>query len=284
MKRGRVNTNSKAQTTIFIIIAVIVVILIITFVYFNNSISFTKLDAEYFESSELKPQLTNIESLIINCLDETSKQALETIAIQGGYYQQPKKALELDDVFVPYYYYEGQYQNPTKQQIQTELEKFVNNNLKNCLNNIQVTDFTISIKTPKTQALIKQKNVEFKFDSQIKIIKDKKHVLFEINQHPLTQPSALYDILEVADYITESHKEDSEMYCISCVDELAEEKDLYVDIIPITDITTLIIISDNRTSSEPYSFEFLNQYTGDETSPEFEVGGNVPEPPTGGVE
>jgi len=283
MKRGKLKSilNSKAQTTIFIIIAIIAVILIIIFIYFNNTISLTKLDTEHFESAELKPQVTTIQSSIINCLDQTSKQALDTIAIQGGYYEQPEKALELDDVFVPYYYYEGEYQNPTKQQIQTELQNFINNNLKTCLKNIHVSDFTINIKSPKTQALIEQENVKFKFDSQIKIIKNKKHVLFELSNHPLTQPSALYDILEIADYITESHKEDAEMCCISCVDELAEEKDLYVDIIPITDITTLIIISDNRTSSEPYSFEFLNQYTGDETSPEFEVGGNVPEPPTG---
>ena len=101
-----------------------------------------------------------------------------------------------------------------------------------------------------------------------------------MNEHPITINSELNAILGVADFITESHKQDPAMYCISCVGQLAEANDLYVDIINFRENEMLIIISENHTSSEPYSFEFLNKYTGNEVSPLTAIATNAPEPKT----
>ena len=66
--------------------------------------------------------------------------------------------------------------------------------------------------------------------------------------------------------MTESHEVNSAMYCISCVSDMAKEKDVYVNF-NHNGLNTLVTISENVTSSEPYYFRFVNKYTGDEEFP-----------------
>ena len=43
---------------------------------------------------------------------------------------------------------------------------------------------------------------------------------------------------------------------------MAEERELYVDMLDFDDeTTTLIVISENKTQEEAYVFEFLNKYS-----------------------
>ena len=42
--------------------------------------------------------------------------------------------------------------------------------------------------------------------------------------------------------------------------EMAEEKDLYVDMLDFGEDSVLILISENYTSEDKYIFEFLNRY------------------------
>jgi len=76
--------------------------------------------------------------------------------------------------------------------------------------------------------------------------------------------SSLNEIIEVADFITESHTSNPDLMCINCITELAKERKLYVDFIAFEEDTTLVMILENRTMEQPYVFEFLNKYTGDE--------------------
>ena len=41
---------------------------------------------------------------------------------------------------------------------------------------------------------------------------------------------------------------------------MAEERDLYVNSFTLVNNSVLYVISENHTSDEPYSFEFLNKY------------------------
>ena len=103
----------KGQVTIFIIIAIVLIGVIAggTFLVSQNK---KAASLEYFASSSIKPTLNSINSRIIDCSEETSKQALDRIGLQGGYYNKPQVSEDLDSSFIPYYYYEGQYLIPTK--------------------------------------------------------------------------------------------------------------------------------------------------------------------------
>lgn len=269
MKRG--------QATIFIILAIVIVGAIAGGAYIvtkNNA------SEEYFSQATIKPTADKIRSGIVDCAEDTSRQALDTIGVQGGYYKRPRVYSDLDSVFVPYYYNQGELLSPPKSTIETQLSLYVNENLDNCLEQINYEGFEITYKTPKTQTSIKEKEVVLAIDLPVKLKKEGNSITFELNEHPISINSELNAILGVADFITESHKQDPVMYCISCVGQLAEADNLYVDIVNFRENEMLIIISENHTSSEPYSFEFLNKYTGNEVSPLTAIATNAPEPKT----
>ena len=271
MKRG--------QVTIFIIIAILIVTVIIFILFLVKTKSTSELDKEFFSQANIKPSLQNIQSFILDCMDETSKDALNVIGVQGGYYLKPEKAYDLQWVFIPYYYHKGEFLMPSKQRIESELNNYVDDQLRDCIENGEFNDFRLSYDSSRTRSMIKPGEISFEIDMPIQIKKEDNVVTIELEDYPITRNSSLYEILEVAEYITESHKRDPELYCISCVGEMAEEKDLYVDIMRFTEDSMMTVISENYTSSEKYSFVFLNKYTGSEESPELVVDFDVPKVP-----
>ncbi len=260
-KRGRVNTNSKAQTTIFIIIAVVIVAVVAGVVYLNQVSKQTELQ-EVFTKLGITEQVSTVESSILNCLDETAESSLIVIGIQGGFYNEPEKFFDLGWAIIPYYYDNGEFLKPSTDTIESELSVYIDDNARYCFESLEYENFDLAYKASETKTEIKKGEVSFKTDLSLTISKSDLTSDFKLKKHPVVIESSLYDILEVADYITESHKEDPEMICINCVADMAEIRNLYVDMIDFGDdeTTTLTVISENYTSSEPYIFEFLNKY------------------------
>lgn len=281
MKKEEKAQIKKAQTTVFIIIAIMIVIAIALTIYFTNQKK--QASEEYFLQESIKPGLTAVQSGIIECAKETSKKALETIGLQGGYYKnlkkEPIKSAELETLFIPYYYYQGQYLMPPKEIIENQLSLYVDDNLENCINEIKQPDFNLLYRKPITLTKINEKNVAFTISQNIRIEKSGYTTTYELKDHKVIINSELDGILNLASFLTESHKQDSEMYCISCVHELADEDNLYIDTLTFGENEMLVIISENHTSSDPYLFEFLNKYTGEERSPLTEVESTAPKPP-----
>jgi hypothetical protein len=268
MKRG--------QVTIFIIIAIFIVVAVISLIFLVKTKSSSELDKEFFSQANIKPSLQNIQSFILDCLDETSKDALDVIGVQGGYYTKPEKAYDLQWVFIPYYYHRGEFLMPSKQKIESELNNYIDDQLGDCIANGDFNDFRLDYSSSRTRSMIKPGEVLFEIDMPVQINKEDNVVTLELGDYPVSRNSSLYEILEVAEYITNSHKRDPELYCISCVGEMAEERDLFVDIMRFTEDSMMTVISENHTSSEKYSFVFLNKYTGSEESPEIVVDFDVP--------
>lgn len=265
--------KKRAQTTIFIVIAMVIIAIIIGIYYFNQTKSQTDLE-KVFSNLGISEQASVVESSIIDCLKTISKDSLEIIGLQGGYYNKPKKYFNLGWMFIPYYYYEGEYLMPSVEEIEGELSDSIEDSLNDCIKSLEFEDFEISYKGSNANTQISEREVGFKLDSVFTITKGDLSSEFKVEDYPIVVESKLFDILEVADYITESHKQDPEMYCISCVGDMLEIKNLYMDIVPFEDDDgnlkenqMLVVISENITSSEPYFFEFLNKYTGDEVSP-----------------
>lgn len=254
--------HKNSQATLFVIIAIIALTAI--FILINTYSKQQELDREFFEKTGRQPSIKNIQDFILDCHKETSKQALIKIGIQGGYYNKPQYYFDLTNNFIPYYYYEGLFLMPEKTKIENELSSYIDSNLNNCLNKIKFPNFDLNYQQPSTKTLIKPKETTFTTLLLITIAHNKDKIDFELSKHPLTLDSYLNEIIEVSDYITNSHKENPELMCINCISELAKERNLYVDFIAIEDDTTLVMLLENRTMEEPYIFEFMNKYI-DET-------------------
>ena len=263
--------SKRSQITIIIIISIITVIAILSTAYVISENKKIASSNEYFSQAEIKPTIESIKSSIIGCAKETSEKALDKIGVQGGYYKKQNEYFDLKSYFIPYYYYLGDYFQTNKIITEKELNYYVNENLENCLKEINYPDYKLLYKIPRTEVIINEKEIIFQINQQYQIEREKNTILFELSDYPQKISSELNSIINLADYITESHKQDPAMYCISCVVDLAEKNNLYVDIINFRENEMLIIISENHTSSTPYSFEFLNKYTGNEKSPLTEI-------------
>ncbi len=250
----------KAQITIFIILGIVIIISIAGVIYLGKTKIDSDLSKKYFSQTDVKSQLNLVHESIINCIDTTTQNALVLIGLQGGYYKSPQGSFHIGQISIPYYYKDNLLQMPKRSTITTELEDYTNQNFKYCLEKIKINDFTLDYKNPKTTTTIEKSKVSFKIDLPITIEKQSNKIKFETNEHPIEQESKLYEIIEIADYITTSHNENPDMICINCVAQMAQEREVYVDMFKFDETTTQILISENKTSEEPYVFEFLNKY------------------------
>jgi len=250
----------KAQISIFVIIAIVLVAAGVGGFYFVKTSKQSQENKDFFSGSEIKPEMDSLQSSLISCLDDTTKNSLESIGIQGGFNKKPGKALDLGWTFIPYYYEQGNFLMPDKFMIEKEISDSINGNIVSCIDKIKLSDIELKYSKPKTKTTIDKGKVSFMVDMPISVSKQGNSIIVQFKDLPVSYNSSLYDILEVAKYITDSHKQDPDMICISCIGKMATEKKLYVDFIDISKFTTLVIISENYTSSKPYSFEFLNKY------------------------
>lgn len=255
--------KKRAQLTVFIIIAIFIIAIIISLFYFKSSVNKKELNKEYFISNNIKPSLKNIQDFSIDCLKETSINALETIGVQGGYFNKPEKYYDLKWAFIPYYFYRGEILMPSREKVQNELSEYVNNNFPKCIDelNENFKTFKITYTQPSTSSVIEENKVIFTTDLELTIDNEGKTTLFSLKKHPVEIESLLYNIYNIAKYITESHNEDEDFICINCLAELSKEKNVYVDFISFEPDSTLIMIIENQTQPEPYVFQFLNKYS-----------------------
>jgi hypothetical protein len=209
----------------------------------------------------MKPKVDAIIDSIQGCMKESAVDALDVIGVQGGYYKEPDKYLDLGYAFIPYYYYEGEFLMPEITLIEKELASYIDDSLSYCIDRIDNQGFSLDYNKRVTKATILEKEVKFDIDLALSIKYLRKSTIYQFNDISIFHNSKLFDILEVAKYITNSHKQTPDMVCISCVSEIAKEKGVSVDMLSFGDEkTTLIVISENITAVEGYNFEFLNKY------------------------
>jgi len=255
--------SKRSQTTIFIVLAILIVAIILAFVLINQTSTQSNIE-KALSKLGIASQTSIVQSSIIDCLEETAKDSTIVIGLQGGYYNPPERISDLDFIFIPYYYYEGEFSQPSKTKIQTELSAYIDDNIDFCVDNILFQDFTLNRQSSNSKALINRGEISYETDLSIIITKDGSTADFQLKDHKVTMESPLFAMLEVATFITESHKEDPDLICVSCVADMAEERNLFVDFLDFgeteDEFTTLVIISEDQTSEEIYVFEFLNKY------------------------
>jgi len=248
MKRG--------QISIFIILAVVIIVGILLIGYFIKKNNDNKVSEEFFENIDVKPSLDKIENSIFDCVNKVSEESLESIAVQGGYYNAPDNYFDLGWTFVPYFYYNKIKNVPDIDVVESELKNYVQDNIYFCLNEINVKDFDLSYNVPDVDVKILGESVEFNVDMKVVVKKEKNSIQFDLNNYKIVYYSSLKNILELSNYIVDSYVEDSENICIDCLVDRADEKDVYVDLIEFEDDSTIVIISENK-YNKPYAFEFL---------------------------
>ena len=116
----------RGQITVFIIIGVIILIVAVSLFFLVSTVSSSK--------EILRPLSTDAISLFVErCLSQTTADGLEIIGKQGGYYQVPAPFKHYPIFTMPYYFHEGNSFIPTEERVKAELEAYIENEIKSCL-------------------------------------------------------------------------------------------------------------------------------------------------------
>ncbi|MDP2926084.1 MAG: hypothetical protein Q8N99_06940 [Nanoarchaeota archaeon] len=255
------SNNRNAQVAVFVIVAVLIVVVFLFIFIFKTGKN--DCGSNPLCMIGIKPEIDSLKASVYTCQEEVTTEALKVIGIQGGFYKKPKYYKDIDSYFIPYYYYSQEFLIPQKITVENELSSYVDENIMTCLGKMKSNNYNIEFAIPKTRTVVTNGRTTFTTEMLIVFKTEKTSEILDLKELPISYNSSLYYILEVADYITRTHKSDNQyMICINCVVDMAKERNLYVDMMeyPGLPYTTLVMISENYTSTEPYIFEFLNKY------------------------
>jgi hypothetical protein len=124
--------SKRGQMTVFIGIAIILVILVAMGIYFGSDIgSAVGIGSTLSYPSEVSEVVDHIQE----CVDDTAYNVVSTIGYTGGYYDLPEKSFLSVEYTIasPYYYYDGEDLTITIEDMQTEMEKFSDALMTNCV-------------------------------------------------------------------------------------------------------------------------------------------------------
>ncbi len=165
-----------------------------------------------------------------NCLWFTSQKSLEVIGAQGGYGDtKPDVRHDVKSLFIPYYYDRGKFLMPETLSIEKELSNYINNHFFEELRSQGKVRFLSDGSKIETLAKIKKGEVEFRYKLSLRLSQnDFLTTTFTMSPGPMTLKSKLYEMIEIANFVTNSHREDPTMINITALSKMAKERDLKV--------------------------------------------------------
>jgi len=239
--------KKRAQLTLFVIVAVVVVISIVVYFFMRGDLTNKPIDG-----SDV------IVAGLVSCVEYTSQNSLSIVAYQGGYNTPPEKHFSFSPTFFPYYYYEGESYVPSLEMFESEMGEFVKENIRDCLDEVEVAGFDINYDELDVQVDISPEGVEFVIDSPITLSREEMSMRIEMKRYPVFIPSKLYYLHEVSEFFVQEQLEDPDYYCLSCVLEMCNRNDIRFYIFPLMEDVYMIMAFEK--AQDPLILNFVAKY------------------------
>ncbi|MFH1358623.1 MAG: hypothetical protein ABIH37_01920 [archaeon] len=216
----------KAQVTIFIIIAIAVILSVIIFFGIKTNI-FDFKQENLIKSKDIINKLDSkywpIYNSVETCIIDLGYDAIEHMGETGGYYEKPPHYLELEKInmTIAYYFKNGNRYMPPKEIIESELNLYMDKNLKNCtsLNLFALFyNFTIKEGIIETKTEINQDDVAFYVNYPIYVYDGDYN--FTLRGFQVVLPvrlGSIHDVISI--YLGNQAKHGSEE-CTDCFEDL----------------------------------------------------------------
>lgn len=241
--------EKKGQVTVFIIVAIIIVVGLL--VYFS-------VRGGLINNVNVSPEIRPIYSFVESCLFEVSEDSIYHIGENGGYYIIPTRSNGLG---APYYFDRGEDLMPSKEIVQEELGKYVNEMMFFCLENFaRFSDFEISKGEINTEARIIEDKVLFNMNYPISITKGENN--FVLENFDVEIPSRLNVVYDVIKMIVEEQMLDEKNICINCIGDFAFENKVFVSMNDYNEDEIVFSVIDNEIEikEEEYVYYFAHRY------------------------
>jgi len=205
--------NRAGQLTIFIILAILIVAIIIVFFVLKKDNLENKIPQEF----------TPVYNSFLSCIKEDISIGIDILETQGGYIYLPEyepgslvypfsSQLNFVGISIPYWYYVSgsgfqKYRVPTVEDMQYELEKFLESRIKECNFDVYYQEgMTLSLGKPQIKANIQDDKVVFDLDMEF--IASKGEDKFLAETHKIVVDSSLGSLYESALKIYSKEQED----------------------------------------------------------------------------
>jgi len=237
----KMQNNKKAQVTTFMIIGIVILIILSTLMYIRNIVEKGEIEEGVRIIEEVPSELIPIRSFVENCIKVEIEEALEILGQHGGHIYlesfdsniiDPTEgdALEFNPFFgykIPYWYYLKSENTCTsgcmfgsnmpplckagrgcirdgKNSIEEQIERYINENLKDCLNEFesfkeQAIEVT-SLGDVDTRTIIRDNDIVVYVNYPLTVKKGE--ATYDIKEYQSTINSDLAELYEIAYDIT----------------------------------------------------------------------------------
>tara|TARA_Y100000310_G_scaffold282433_1_gene303645 strand:- start:12273 stop:13010 length:738 start_codon:yes stop_codon:yes gene_type:complete len=239
MKRG--------QVTIFVIVGLILVIILGLLYYFQGDF---KIDVK---QQRLSSELEETRDFIYECLEETSKEAVYEVSLQGGYYNLPINSINNS---VPYYHFNGNKDIPNKNVIEDSISSYVDDTIDFCINDFYVFDnISINADNIKSKVSIKESNINILLEYPITI--EKNDIIVKDDQeYNVNLDIPIISMLDISTNIIFNFIEEDGDICASCIIDLALDNDISIELIQGFN-EDIFILEDKNYEFDDLSYKFV---------------------------
>lgn len=252
--------SKKSQVALFLILGFIILIGFAFAVYIKDN---AVKQPEIEKTTNILFDANPIKLYVQNCIESTGKNALILIGKQGGYYQLKKPNLEDDNFNLPYYIFDNLDFSPSLEQIEKEISKYVDGNIQYCINDFEEfrkQGFDITDNVVKSNTRIGTNSVSIDVNFPIEIRKEDNIQKID-NFNMMLNNVHLSNIHKVIKEVIDFQLNNPNSVCLSCLYKLAEENNLYIDIIQYQNNSLIFNIRDYNITEDniiksPYNYTF----------------------------
>jgi hypothetical protein len=206
----------------------------------------------------VSPEVEEVYNFVLKCLDKVSNNAVYEIMNTGGYYELPEL---VTDNHVAYYYYEEKSYVPSKEDIEMELESYMNDLLPLCIKNFEeLPDYEVSKGDVDSKVSIEEDRVEFDVSYGLGIRKGEDSYSFENFEYVVNVRLGV--IIEAVREMIDIQLETPDDICLNCLTDIMSKYNLEMDLYEYKDDAIIFYVLDkeNEINEDVGVFVFANRY------------------------
>jgi hypothetical protein len=210
--------KKRAQASLFVIIAILIVAVILFIVFLTKNTNEKITDQD----------IAKVKAYVQDCLQTKTNEGVDLIAKQGGYYKIIDNGLNFLEERTVYYLKNNQILIPTQEKIKQELDSALEDKSKACL---QMQDYSLTSESCIANSEIDEE-IEVIFNCPITLKKGSSTTRIEgfYSQVDFSVP----EMLNLSSQIANEYKKDPKYLCITCLDQIAAQKNITITAVPIT--------------------------------------------------
>lgn len=134
--------------------------------------------AEILEREEIEEvpiEVQPIKDYVEHCIAQVGEDAVYLVGLQGGYYEIYGESIGLSGYSVPIYFYLNKTVIPTLEDIEKEVDRYIEDNIDGCLDNFSMfknQGFDIEVSTKKSNSSIIGTKIYFDLYHPLEISKE----------------------------------------------------------------------------------------------------------------